>query len=359
MRDANIKIERIRKLLDDREKDVLILYSQPSFAWLTGGRGHINSASESACGQIAVTKSSVFLITNNIEAERLKKEEGCEVFDEIRIYSWDEPSGQIEVLNEMIDMDKQQVVHEEEWDQELTNLRSLLTDSDREKYRKLGHEAAMALETTCMNLKRGQTEWEAASQLAFNCLAAGIEPIVNLVAADERVYHYRHPLPTRKSISDYALVVLGGRRNGLVVSLSRLVHFGKVPEDLKFRHEAVTSIDAAFITNTVPGEPLSAVYQKGKQEYAHQGFAKEWMNHHQGGLTGYRSREIKVADGTDGVVREGQAYAWNPSIAGVKSEDTILVGQSGWEVITRTGHFPEKVIEMNGRTIQRPVILER
>lgn len=359
MRDANVKIEKIRKLLEDRNKDVLILDSQPSFAWLTGGRGHINSASEKACGQVIVTQSSVCLITNNIEAERLKNEEGCEVFDEIRIYSWDEPSGQTDVFTEMIDREKQQVVHEAEWEKELTNLRSLLTPTELETYRQLGQDAALALETTCRNLKRGQTEWQTASQLAANCLMTGIEPVVNLIAADERVFRYRHPLPTGKSIDKYALVVLGGRRNGLVVSLSRLVHFGKVPEELKLRHEAVAKIDAAFMAHTLPGADLSTVFQIGKQEYANQGFEREWLNHHQGGLTGYRSREVKVTDESEGVVREGQAYAWNPSIAGVKSEDTILVNKSGCEIITRSGDFPEMVIQMNGREIRRPTILER
>ena len=359
MRDSDIKIERIRKLLNEREKDVLVLDSQPSFSWLTGGRGHINSATEKACGQIVVTRTSVFLITNNIEAERLKNEEGCEVFDEIRIHAWDESSGPTDVFTEIIDIEKQKVVYEQEWEKELTTLRSLLTPADLDQYRKLGYDAAIALEKTCKNLQRGQSEWATASQLAFNCLEAGIEPTVNLVAADERVYRYRHPLPTGKTIEDYALVVLGGRRNGLVASLSRLVHFGKLSDELKYKHEAITNIDAAFIANTIPGKALSDVFREGKQEYAHQGFEKEWMNHHQGGLTGYRSREVKVTSETEGIVREGQAYAWNPSISGVKSEDTIIVGKSECELITRTGEFPEVVVQMNGKEIRRPTVLER
>lgn len=359
MKDFNMKINRIRQLLKQKNGDALILTSQPSFSWLTGGRGHVNLASEGASGQIVVTPSSIFLITNNIECARLKTEEGCNVFDQVLSYYWFESGGEGNVLHSLIGTGSQRIVYESECDKELSLLRSLLTPSDIEQYRQLGHDAALALEKTCKNLKRGQTEWEVAAQLAFNCMKSGIEPVVNLVAADERVSAYRHPLPTGKSIDKYILIALGARRHGLTASLTRLVHFGKITGELKRKQEAVAAVDAAFISHTVPGTELSAIFQAGQQEYKDQGFASEWKNHHQGGLTGYRSREIKVTEESEGIVKENQAYAWNPSITGVKSEDTVIVGESGHEIITRTGDFPEMVLEVNGHQIPRPTILER
>jgi hypothetical protein len=58
------------------------------------------------------------------------------------------------------------------------------------------------------------------------------------------------------------------------------------------------------------------------------------------------------------VVEPGQAFAWNPSITGVKSEDTILVGKEKNEVITATGDWPTIPVEIDARVIHRPVILE-
>jgi hypothetical protein len=34
------------------------------------------------------------------------------------------------------------------------------------------------------------------------------------------------------------------------------------------------------------------------------------------------------------------AFAWNPTIQGAKSEDTVLVTENGFEVLTATGEWP-------------------
>ena len=67
-------------------------------------------------------------------------------------------------------------------------------------------------------------------------------------------------------------------------------------------------------------------------------------NHHQGGLTGYEPREFLAIPGSQEMVVEGQAFAWNPSIAGAKVEDTILVGAAGNEIITLTPSLPATTI---------------
>jgi antitoxin VapB len=54
-----------------------------------------------------------------------------------------------------------------------------------------------------------------------------------------------------------------------------------------------------------------------------------------------------------------QAYAWNPSITGTKSEDTMLVGDDGNEVITAMPGWPTIELKLDGKTIQRPAILEQ
>jgi sulfur transfer complex TusBCD TusB component (DsrH family) len=51
-------------------------------------------------------------------------------------------------------------------------------------------------------------------------------------------------------------------------------------------------------------------------------------------------------------------FAWNPSIRGVKSEDSILLTEDGVEILTAMEGFPTLSISIDGQPIARPAILE-
>jgi antitoxin VapB len=144
----------------------------------------------------------------------------------------------------------------------------------------------------------------------------------------------------------------------LVAALTRLIHFGKLPVELKQKMNAVLRIDAHFIAATRPGISMGEVFQAGIQRYAQEGFPNEWHLHHQGGLGGYEGRELIVTPGVKDIVRKGQVYAWNPSITGTKSEDTILIGEDDNEVLTAIDGWPVQRITVAGNEILRPEILE-
>ncbi len=58
-------------------------------------------------------------------------------------------------------------------------------------------------------------------------------------------------------------------------------------------------------------------------------------------------------------VQENQAFTWNPSITGTKSEDTILATSKGPEMITRPILYPTLSMEVEGISFIRPAILEK
>jgi Xaa-Pro aminopeptidase len=207
-------------------------------------------------------------------------------------------------------------------------------------------------------VRPGQTEHQIAGLLAREVESRGVQVIVNLIATDERIFSFRHPLPTGKKLEKYAMLILCGRQRGLVCSVTRLVHFGKMPDDLRHKSEAVAQIDATFIVSTRPGKTMGEVFRRATEAYAETGFADEWHLHHQGGTAGYEPREqVATLEAAD-VVSVGQVYAWNPSITGAKSEDTILVGEKGNEVLTAMKGWPVVSAKVDGREIARPATLE-
>ena len=108
-----------------------------------------------------------------------------------------------------------------------------------------------------------------------------------------------------------------------------------------------------------PGRTLGEIFARAAAAYAETGFDGEWQLHHQGGPAGYEPREFLATPDSADVVALGQAYAWNPSIAGTKSEDTILVGAQGNEEITGIRDWPMQSISLaNGQVYARPAVLE-
>jgi antitoxin VapB len=199
------------------------------------------------------------------------------------------------------------------------------------------------------------SELDAAADLAFEAQRRGFTTPVVLVAGDVRQRVHRHPLPTEASLGSHGLLAITAEREGLHVSLTRLVSFGTPPDALRRLVQAAAEVDAAMLAASVPGATTGDVLAVAAAAYGAHGFPEEWRHHHQGGLTGYRGREVFAVPGEPTRLPMSCAVAWNPSITGgAKSEDTALVTEEGVEFITRT----EDLGELATPGIPRPAIVE-
>ena len=142
------------------------------------------------------------------------------------------------------------------------------------------------------------------------------------------------------------------------MALTRIIYFGSLPGDLRDKHDVVTRVDARLIASSRVGMRFCDVFMEGVRAYEELGYPDEWKNHHQGGPIGYQDREFLATPETEIAILPNQAIAWNPSVPGTKSEDTILVGEDEVEMITRgrTG-WPMVKVEVGGQAIFRPDIL--
>ena len=357
------KQRRVNALLDETGSDALLLLATDNFAWFTcGGSSFVNQAQESGVGALLIHRDRKTLITNTVERPRLVDEEvhGQGFLEEAVPWAADavDPIVQRLAPGEKIISDLPSAAATAR-PEAVARLRRSLTPEEVERYRSLGAEVGEAIGEACMLVEPGMTEYEVAAALADEHYARGITPVVVLVAAGQRLLKYRHPLPTMNPVQRAVMLVVCGRRQGLIVSATRLVHFGQVDDELARKHRSVVAVDGAFIAATRVGTRIGDVFRAGLQAYAAEGYAEEWKLHHQGGPTGYAPRDYRATAESQDTVQPWQAFAWNPSITGTKSEDTVLAGPAGPEVISLSPAYPTIEVEINGLKLRRSDLLVR
>lgn len=362
MNELESKLARVGVLLDNYHLDALLLQRVSSFAWAScGARSYINTATTTGEAALLITRSGErYLITNNIEAPHYEKEEELKAQGwEFCLAPWYGPNPAIAELTRGLkfgaDMAYPGAV---DLSTEVARLRTDLTPVEQERMRALSATAAEALGGSARAVKPGMSEMEIAALIEVEAQKRAVQPIVALVATDRRIFDFRHPLPTQKKLERYAMLILCARAQGLVCSLTRLVHFGKLPEEIRHKAELTAQVDGMVMSATRPGRRLGEVFGDIQKAYAAVGYDGEWQLHHQGGSAGYEPREFLGVPGSPELIKVGQAFAWNPSITGTKSEDTMLVTESGFEVLTQTPGWPMLRVTVDGRTIERPAILE-
>jgi antitoxin VapB len=354
------KLNFLRELIDKHALEAILLQRVSSIAWVTGGATvYVNSARSEGEASLLITQNKQFLFTNNIEAVRLEKEEGLASQGwDFQVVPWFEPNTYLQKEMSSLKVGSDVFLpHTLDLSKEISILRANLNPEEGMRFRTLGGLCSQAMDAATQFVRPNQTEYEIAALLDAETKRRGVQAIVNLIGTDERIFNFRHPIPTAKKLEHYAMLVLCGRRQGLVCSITRLIHFGHLPDEIQKKALAVARIDALMIAATRPGHTLGDVFKTAMDEYSHAGYPEEWSMHHQGGPAGYEPREYIAGPGATEKVSLGQVYAWNPSISGSKSEDTVLVSETGNEVLTSIPGWPVITIDVDGITMERPAIL--
>jgi Xaa-Pro dipeptidase len=160
---------------------------------------------------------------------------------------------------------------------------------------------------------------------------------VLLAASEERLVRHRHPVPHGGHLGKQAMLVVCAERSGLFVSLTRMIYFREPDPKTARRQEACEEILRRMREEaTRKGRTLAQSFEDCRRFYAEAGYPEGWRDHHQGGMTGYASREVIATPGTPQEITEAQAFAWNPSLVGAKAEETFVLGPEGPEVLTRS-----------------------
>lgn len=343
--DRATKRARLAELLGRHGAGSIVLRTHTSLAWvLDGARTHVSLAGDPVVAVVA-TRDDLELRVFENEADRLLAEELGDPGDlTVTRVPWHDrlaPAG-------IADLEEADVAAD------LRAARAGLLPAELTRYRALCREVAEVLTDAATAALPQHAERDVAARLAADLVARGIDPLVTLVAGRSRLAQ-RHPLPTAAPIGDRAMLVVCGRRHGLIANATRWVSWGTSSAEADAQRR-ILDVEAAYLEATRPGATLADVFAAGIAAYGAHGFdPDEWRRHHQGGAAGYAGRDPRAGADTADLVRPDHAFAWNPTAPGAKVEDTVLVGAAGVEVLTVDPRWPTTRVA----GLDRPIELDR
>ncbi len=355
--DVAKKIEKVRVYAHSRGKKGAVISSVENFAWLTSGaRSYIALTDSVGSAWLLVTDDDAHVITKNIEAERLKKEELPSNLKVIEFEWFSDPNVAIRKI-----LDDQNILFEAdpEFADFLLKSRIRLSEYEIERYAEVGKKSAIALEKAMKRIKPDMSELEGKGLIEQELANEGLDSLLVLVFGDESRMTYRHNLPRNVKIGNRCFGSVCAKKYGLVISSTRTIEFEK-DEKFEKQYSVNMKVDAEILDATYRSNSMGQIFFEIEKIYSSHGYPDEWKLHHQGGIAGYKTREIVAIPHMPFEISDGVSFAWNPTITGTKLEDTYVRTKSGMKLLSvdENGTWPYHDIQINGRNYKRPAILK-
>jgi Xaa-Pro dipeptidase len=325
----------LRELMDGHGVGALLLSSPANFAWYTGGADNrVDHGDPVGVASVLLTMDDAYILTNNIEAPRMREEQ-TPLMEVVEHPWYEEPAALLRELAGGAGVGTDfPCTSGPDLSAELSPLRYVLDLDAIDLYRDLGEDTVIAVSEAAASVSPDTDELDATAQLSAACLGRGMFAPVLLAASEERLVRHRHPVPHGGPLGKQAMLVVCAERGGLFVSLTRMINFQESDPQTSRRQEACEEVLRRMREEaTREGSTLAQAFEDCRRFYAEAGFPEGWKDHHQGGMTGYASREIIATPGTQQEIKVGQAFAWNPSLVGAKAEETFVLGPDGPEVL--------------------------
>jgi len=366
--EINQKMDRLRKFLDEQNLAGMLFTQVRNVNWITAGRANTQIVLNKDVGAVSLLimkDGKKYSICTESEAGIMMDESLKGLGYELKMYPWYEANPVKDVRGDII----KEIAGNKRNGSDINYpgtilvadafepLRYSLTDTEIKRYRWLGKQTTEAVAEVCKRIVPGMNEFEIEAMTSAELRSRGILPTVLLIAVDQRIFKYRHALPSGAAVKKYAMVNVVAEKWGMPIAVTRFVYFGNLPENLEKRLEKTAIVNAHYEAATKPGTTINHIWNECKNWYADVGYPGEWKNHHQGGAIGYNDREYIMYPGNMNVVQNKQAFAWNPTMEGTKIEETIITYQDSIEVITKSKNWPMINVELNGKEYPQPGIL--
>jgi Xaa-Pro aminopeptidase len=361
------KTARLAALAREAGVGGIVLSTQHNFTWLTGGRiNRVDASRELGASHLLVTaQGRRFVLASAIETPRMTQEALAGLEFESIEFSWTDERANpslpfalarraagVEALGADTATGGAQPL-----EPRIARVRSTFDEAELPRYRHLGAVCGRAIGEIARGVSPGTSEREVARAVAATLLPLDIRPVVLLIAGDERIARYRHPVPTDLRWTRRLLIACCAEHGGLIVALSRLVCTRR-DDELFARTRATADVFAALLEATAAGATGSTLFGAAAAAYERAGFPGEERLHHQGGAIAYRAREWVAHPASEEVVTPPQAFAWNPTITGTKVEETCVLHADGrLELVTASPDWPSIAVTVRQQRLDVPDVL--
>lgn len=347
--DVKTKEERVYAFLEREGLDALVIGRQDNFAWITaGGDSRVITTSEMGFAYVVIVRDHKWLISHSMDGQRFMDEHMAGQGYELVTLFWHQGTPEKKVL----DLTRGMKVGADfalpgaqQYGVEIVDLHYPLTDLDIERYHWIGKTVNRILTQVAQDLQPGMTEQEVAARLLYEYALAGMTIDVLIVGFDERIKRYRHPMPTDNALQRYALLHPASRRWGLHANVTRLVHFGEPPSDIRRAIDGVATIGGHVARMLAPGVRFADILTEEIRLYRELGYPGEWMYHFQGGITGYTLADPTRCTDPEARAVERQAYDYFITITGAKFEECMLLTEDGVEFVSLGLGWPTRSIQ--------------
>ena len=354
---ADAARDRLERWLASRE-DVagVVLTSPAGVAWATGAVAPpVDRTAQSDLVWVVATPTGAALVTTEVEADRVREEyqPGRHGFTDLVAVPWYDPDAFVRAAQDIAGADPGRLAADGhpafgvDAAEELIELRLALSPAEQEDLRELGADTAAALQESLAAWRPGERDLDIQGRVAELLESRGADAPVLIVGGDDRVRRFRHPMAAGAPVRQLAMAVVVARRGGLHAAATRFASAGPPPAEFTALRDRVLRIERDTLAACVPPHRYGDVLTVLDQAYDREGAPGGWAGHYQGGPIGYAQREFEIAPSQRDSrwyatpVADGQAVAWNPSLAGgAKAEDTYLVSPGGLERITTVPASP-------------------
>ncbi|QDT66957.1 M24 family metallopeptidase [Calycomorphotria hydatis] len=359
--DVDQRQEVIADFLSEHGLDALLISRPENFAWFTLGGNNLRDAGGETTAGLFLTSDARVVICNNIDSQQIFDKELNGLGFQLKERPWHEPKDAL-----IKDLCRGRNVGSdtgigitENMATELDKLRLPLGHSEELQLKALGRDVVHAVEATGRHCQPGQHECEIAGELAHRLIKRCIEPVRMQVIGDGRAKTYPHGGNMATPVVNYCTIMALGRRDGLHVATSRTVAFGTIDQNQLQAHRNVLLMQATGISFSQAGLKLSETWQRVHRIYEKFNYADEWMLTDQAEVIGYRAVEHQVTPDSDFEMQVGYPICWHPAVEAAPVCDTVLVKESGVEMITGIESWPVVTIQVRGTQITRPDLYVR